>query len=98
MNRRSGPITAVSLSEMYVEPGEYDAKFLIDTKRSQAIEIQECLVVDSDGKPMKFEYRRWGTKLHVSFTIDGKTPDGVCLIDFLIVGGRHERFRIWSIK
>lgn len=95
---RRQAITAVSLFEMYVQPGTYSAKFLIDAKRAQGLEIKEVLVVDADGKPMAMEFRRWGTKLHVTFTIDGTTPDGVALIDFVIADGGRERFRLWVIK
>ena len=91
-------ITPVSLAEMYVQPGEHSTKFLLDPKRSATVEIESVVVVDSDGRPMRSEFRRWGTKLHVSFVIDDTTPDGVALIDFILGDGSRQRFKAWIIK
>ena len=95
---KRGPITPVSLSEWYVFPGEYSAKFKVDPRRSQELEIEDVLVVDADGASLPSSFRRWGTKLHVGFSLAGTTPDGVCLIDFVCLDGSRERFKFWFIK
>ena len=84
--------------QLYVEPGEYSAKFVIDSRRSAKTTITQVLVVDADGKPLEAQARRWGTKLHVSFSIGAETPDGASLIDFILDDGKRERFKFWVVK
>ena len=52
-----------------------------------------CADVDvhnSDGRPMNFVAKRWGTKLNISFTIDELTPDGVSIIDVVMRGRKND--------
>ncbi len=82
--------------------GDYSVKMIIDPRESPAIETVDVEVRNSDGKPMDFSFRRWGTKLTVNFTIDEETPDGVSIIDVKLVGRdgsqTRERFDFWTIK
>ena len=91
-------ITPVLLSEMYVQPGIYPTNFLLDPRRSQETEIVEVMMTDSDGHRMVTEFKRWGTKLHVTFEVSASTPDGVALLDFVLSGGSRERFKAWIVK
>lgn len=75
---------------------------IIDPSFSQAIERVEVDVRNSDGKKMKFEAKRWGTKLTVDFKIDETTPDGVSVIDLTFRwkdrDSTRERLDFWVIK
>lgn len=83
---------------MYIYPGEYSAKFVIDSRKAPQVTIGSVTVVDSDGAAIVAQARRWGTKLHLDFVISPETPDGVSLIDFVLGDGRRERFRFWVVK
>lgn len=99
---RRGIVSPVSLREVYAEVGDQAAKFIIDPARSQDIDSIDVSMTNSDGRPMRFDFRRWGTKLNLSFTIDSETPDGVSIIDVIMrgrsIGEVRERFDIWIIK
>lgn len=100
---RSGSIVSpISLREVYAQTGEFTAKVLIDPRESQGIESVSVDIRDSDGLPMSFSHRRWGTKLTLDFVIDRQTPDGVSLV-YLGMRKRdgsmiQERLSFWVIK
>lgn len=102
--RRRPPkaIVPVSLRQEYVERGEYSAKFIIDGNLSQSLESVDVKLWNGDGKSMRFDAKRWGTKLTLSFTIDDTTPDGVSIIDITMHPRNsspiNERFDFWVIK
>jgi hypothetical protein len=95
-------VSSVSLREVYHHQGDFSAKMIIDPSFSQAIERVEVDVRNSDGKKMKFEAKRWGTKLTVDFKIDETTPDGVSVIDLTFRwkdrDSTRERLDFWVIK
>ena len=100
---KPGPIvSSINLREVYAQTGEFTAKMLIDPRQSQGIESVSVDIRDSDGLPMRFSHRRWGTKLTLDFVIDRKTPDGVSLV-YLGMRRRdgsmvQERLSFWVIK
>lgn len=99
--RPKGLLVPVILEEIYREVGEYSGKFSIDPKDSAGLEITGFTMKNSDGTDVKMSYRRWGTKLTFSFTIEPSTPDGVALvtIDMLNRGKPvSEYFRLWIVK
>lgn len=101
MRRERQTIVPISLREAYVQPGDYSAKLMIDPEVSPEIETVTLTVRNADGTPLKHDYRRWGTKLNLSFTIDSSTPDGVVTIDIHMAGrGRKldKRFSFWVVK
>ncbi len=104
MTRNRKLISPVSLREVYAERGKYEAKMIIDPDDSPGIDDVDVDVRNSDGLPMKFTAKRWGTKLTINFTIDEETPDGVSIIDVYmrgkIRGGQpvRERFDFWVVK
>jgi hypothetical protein len=95
-------VSPVSLDEVYREVGDYTAKMLIDPESSQKIDTVGVAMTNADGRPMSFEYRRWGTKLLISFKIDSSTPDGLALIDISLKGPKfdqvRERLSAWIVK
>lgn len=93
-------ISPVSLRDHYVELGNYTAKFLIDSAVSADVKHVDVVMRNSDGKPMDIEFRRWGTKLTLSFAINDSVPDGIVIIDILMRGSKEikERFDFWVIK
>jgi hypothetical protein len=92
----------MNLLEVYAHPGQQDVKFIIDPRESVGIDHVGVSMSDSDGRPMDFTFKRWGTKLNLSFVIDGSTPDGVSIIDVTLrgrsIGEVRERFSLWTIK
>ena len=95
-------VSPVSLREVYHEPGEFAAKMIIDPNMSPSIERVDVDIRNADGRSMEFTARRWGTKLTVSFKIDGSTPDGVSVIDILLRRKDEppikERLDFWVVK
>lgn len=102
MKQRRQLVSPISLRNEYIYLGDYSVKMIIDPRESPAIENVDVSVRNSDGRPMAHDYRRWGTKLTVNFTIDDKTPDGVSIIDVTLFGRDgakvRERFDFWVIK
>ena len=104
MSRRAyrGLVSPVNLQEVYAQLGEQSTKFIIDPARSSEVEALDVRMTNSDGLPMRFSYKRWGTKLNLSFHIDESTPDGVSIIDVIMrgrsMGEVRERFDLWIIK
>lgn len=94
-------LTPIVLQELYREPGEYSAKFMLDPKRSQSIEDVRVTVRNSDGNDICKNFKRWGTKLTLSFVIDDRTPDGVVIVETRMkLSGKElcERFSCWVVK
>lgn len=94
-------IVAVNLADVYASQGTHDAKLMIDPRVSQEIESVDVTVRNSDGTPLEYTYKRWGTKLNISFVIDERTPDGVATIQVSLKGRRREgteRFCFWIVK
>ena len=102
MKHRRQVVSPISLRNEYIYPGDYSVKMIIDPRESPEIETVTVNVHNSDGKPMSYGYRRWGTKLTVNFTVDDRTPDGVSFIDITLFRkdgtSSRERFDFWTIK
>lgn len=103
MRRNQGSIVFPAvLREVYAQTGSYSAKFILDPARSNQIDDIKVRMTNSDGLPMDFEFKRWGTKINLSFIIDERTPDGVSIIDITMSGKNvtevRERFSCWVIK
>lgn len=102
VSRHRTIVSPISLREVYAQPGEYTAKMLIDPSVSLMIDSVATEIRDSDGLPMRFSSRRWGTKLTLSFEIDSSTPDGVSIIDLRLRKRSgpvvRERFSFWVFK
>lgn len=94
-------LVPVSLHEVYAQPGEYTAKIMIDPDVSPEIDEVHVTIRNSDGSDLRHSYRRWGTKLNLSFLIDSETPDGVATVEVHMSGrGRkiNKRFCFWIVK
>ena len=95
-------VSPVTLREVYQLQGDFSAKMIIDPAVSPQIDKVEVEIRNSDGKAMDYTARRWGTKLTVSFKIDESTPDGVSVIDTLLMRKDgppiKERLDFWVVK
>lgn len=95
-------VSPVSLREVYAQTGDYSAKMIIDPAMSANIDKVDVDVRNADGRSMEFTARRWGTKLTISFKIDGSTPDGVSVIDMVFRwrdrSPTKERLDFWVVK
>lgn len=102
VKRGRGIVSPITLREVYHTQGDFSAKMIIDPRESPSIETVDVDMRNSDGRPMVFTARRWGTKLTISFKVDRDTPDGVSVIDVRMLGkdgkSKAERFDIWIIK
>jgi hypothetical protein len=100
--RQRGHLSPVNLREVYQLPGEYSVKMLIDAKTSAETESVTVRMLNADGSPFPVNFRRWGTKLTLSFVIDESVPDGVVIIDVTMRAKTGEvtaeRFSVWVIK
>ena len=86
------------LDETYPELGEYSCKIVLSPRFSNSGSDFDVRLIDSDRKPLRFELKRWGRKLNVTFYIDRNAADGVATI--IIVRGIQEvgRLGFWIIK
>ena len=100
--RRKSLVSPIILRDVYVQTGDYTAKFIIDPRESNSIETVSVSMRNADGCDMPFASKRWGTKLTVSFKIDEKTPDGAAVIDMTLLNKSksesREAFRVWIVK
>lgn len=100
--RRRGLVSPSSLLEVYAYRGEQSARLMIDPNESPTIDRVDVRMTNSDGRPMDFSFKRWGTKLNLVFTIDERTPDGIAIIDVFLhgrsIGEVRERFDFWVVK
>ena len=58
------------LAQTYPELGEYSFKVVLNPRLYKSGQDFDVCIVDSDRKPVKFELKRWGRKLNVTFVID----------------------------
>lgn len=94
---KDAPVVPVSLLDIYREAGDFSAKFLLRPEVSAEHPEISVDMLDPDGREMPVSVHRWGTKVHVSFRIDGSVPDGVSLVRFT-VGDRVLNFATWIFK
>lgn len=98
--KQRGLFTPVNIEDVYRQLGQYTIKIIIDPRESAEVEIHEIVMNNSDG-PVRLSYKRWGTKLTMTFTVDESFPDGAAsiLIDMSSRGRRSiEMLRIWVVK
>lgn len=99
--RSKGLITPISLEDLYVHRGRYSAKMSIDPKQSTGMQEVQVVMKNADGATMACDYRRWGTKLTLSFELNESTPEGVVVIDVLYRlknESQSERFSFWVVS
>jgi hypothetical protein len=99
--RQRGTLTPVNLREVYAQQGEYTIKMMIDGQTSAGLETIDVKMRNADGTDIPMEFRRWGTKLTLSFMVNDSVPDGVVVIDVAMVArGKElkERFSCWIVK
>jgi hypothetical protein len=66
-----------NLRETYAELGEFEFKVVLSPRHFKNSHPSEMTLVDSDGKPMRFELKKWGRKMNCVFYVDEETADGV---------------------
>lgn len=86
------------LEETYPELGRFSFKVVLNSRFYKSGEDFRVDLVDSDRKPMRFEVKRWGRKLNVSFDIDPQTSDGVSVAAISRAGQEVGRLTFWVIK
>lgn len=73
----SDKFVVYNLRETYHELGEYEFKVVLSPKYFKNSHISEMQLVDSDGKTMRFELKKWGRKMNCIFIVDETSADGV---------------------
>lgn len=87
-----------NVRETYHELGVFEFKVVLDPKRYPDPSEVWVKMVDSDGSPMDFSIRRWGTKLNVTFTVDDRVADGVASLRLGLGEKQTEMVTYWIIK
>ena len=91
-----------NLRETYHELGEYEFKVVLNPRSFRNSHLSEMALVDSDGKPMRFELKKWGRKMNCSFHIDEKVADGIAVAKLSLKDERGTevtgRVQFWVIK
>ena len=86
------------LDETYPWLGEYTFKLVLNPRFFKTGQDLDVIVQDSDRKPMPRDLKRWGRKLHVTFTITPETADGVAQALVMRDGVEVGRCTWWVIK
>lgn len=86
------------LNETYPELGTYSFKVVLSPRYYKSGQEFEVVLVDSDRKPMRYDVKKWGRKLNVSFAIDSNTSDGVAYATLVRRGQEVGRLTWWIIK
>ena len=91
-----------NLREIYHEMGEYELKIVLDPKLFKNSHMSEIVMLDPDGKSMRYEVKKWGRKMNCVFHIDENVPDGVCTVCLTLKSEEGkmftQRFSFWAIK
>ncbi len=86
------------LDETYPELGGFSFKIVISPRTYRSGQEFDVSIMDSDRKPMRFELRRWGRKLNITFAIDRTVSDGVSTVVLSQNGQEIGRLIFWVIK
>lgn len=91
-----------NLKETYHELGQYEFKVVLDPRHFKNGHLSEVLLIDSDGRPMKYDVEKWGRKINCSFSLDKTVADGVSTVKMVLRDDEgHEmaaRTSFWVIK
>ena len=91
-----------NLRETYHELGSYEFKVVLDPRSFKNGHFSDLTCVDSDGKPMRFEFQKWGRKINCKFIVDRTVADGVSTVRMILKddeGHEHQaRATFWVIK
>ena len=91
-----------NLRETYHELGTYEVKIVLNPKLFKNGHTAEVSIVDSDGRPMKCDVKKWGRKIVCFFTIDKDVPDGVAAIKLKLMNSKEKMIEraltFWIIK
>lgn len=91
-----------NLRETYHELGEYEFKIVLHPRFFKNSHLSELVLVDSDGKEMKHETKKWGRKINCHFVIDPSVADGVSICTLQLKDDKERlvpgRLTFWVIK
>jgi hypothetical protein len=91
-----------NLRETYHELGEYEFKVVLSPRTFKNSHPSEMVLVDSDGKPIRFELKKWGRKMNCKFFIDQNVADGISVATLNLKDDRGTsltvRLTFWVIK
>ena len=91
-----------NLRETYHELGRYEFKVVLDPRFFKNGHMSDLSCVDSDGRPVRFTFEKWGRKINCCFTIDPTVADGVSVVKMNLKddeGHEHTgRATFWVIK
>jgi hypothetical protein len=91
-----------NLRETYAELGEFEFKVVLNPRFFKNSHDSDMTVVDSDGRLMVFELKKWGRKMNCRFTVNDETADGVALARVVLRDSRGNEIPVqltwWVIK
>lgn len=99
---RSDRFVVYNLRETYAQTGEYEFKIVLHPRHFRNSHASELDLIDSTGKQMRYELKKWGRKMNCRFVIDENTSDGVALARLKFVDGKGRQsdgsLSFWVIK
>lgn len=102
MARAPEKFVVYNLRETYHELGSYEFKVVLNPKFFKNSHRSELTLVDSDGRPMRYEVKKWGRKINCAFTIDPSVADGVSQAYLKLLTEKDDevagRLIFWVIK
>lgn len=91
-----------NLRETYAELGEYEFKVVLNERYFKNSHLSELVVMDSDGKPIAFDLKKWGRKMNCTFLVEENTADGVAVARLSLRDERGDivpgHLTFWIIK
>jgi hypothetical protein len=91
-----------NMRETYAELGEFEFKVVLSPRHFKNCHGSEMKVVDSAGREMSCETKKWGRKLTCRFAISTETADGVARVSLLLGDDSghsySQQLEFWVIK
>lgn len=96
------PYAVYGLRETYMDLGTYEIKIVLNPHIFKNSHDSTITLVDSDGKDIPLQVRKWGRKMNCSFVLSESVADGVAVGKFEAKGedgGVHlGRLSFWICK
>lgn len=93
---------AYNIRETYHELGTYEVKIVLNPRHFKNSHLSEVVILDSDGKPVKQDIKKWGRKINCVFTIDKDVSDGVAVVKIQLLTTKetklNKQLTFWVIK
>jgi hypothetical protein len=86
------------LDETYPEYGVFTFKVVLNPRLYKTCHDFDVTMVDSSRNPMKFDVKKWGRKINVTFEINPSVADGVSHVTVKKEAQDIGKLSFWVIK